>query len=764
MVSMLSPYRLVKARELYNRFNVFNSLSWQFLIGNIIVIFALRLNASSTYIGIINALLYVAYFFLPVGKVLARRFPIVKVYSIAWIVRSLCMTGVFLAPFAFSSGLRDNALTLTLLGVSLYHTFRGIGMIGNNPVLNLMASGPDRGAYMTQTQIINSAVGMFASFTIAMLLGSNPPLFLYSVICALGIGCGITSGVLIGKIPEPVKKAEDTQIGFRDLIKTVVSQDSLKHFLLILFIVALVSAVSRAFIVVYAREIFAQSDGMVSLYTVFGGLGNLMIGIFIKFLVDRTGSKPLFIICVAVGLLAMVPILFFSQSMGDTLITVILFLSLLFFLMNFGWLGAENISQTYFLTLVPQELMLDMGIVYFFVFGLGGMLGSLLSGVFLDLMTGLGFEHFTGFQVLFCGLIALSALAILLQRKLTPMGALPFRHAIEVMFSFRDLRAISLLDKLNKTSDGHKEEELLGALHDTPSVLSTKGLLERADSPRLATRLESLRAMETLDLLSPDAEKALINDMINHPFTTAYISARILGNHKALSALPILRELSASTDYMLAGEAMVALAKLGDAAFRPEMERIVLETSNPRLKIMGVEAFGIYGSPNSIPVLLDLLRSTNPPPYLRDEVCLALATLLGTQNQFYKLLVAYLASSGMVQPLAMDEAESAVEFFNAHFHGAKIKTPELELAKEQARALPEAVNSYINKNNGAPLSRWILEIPDWLCDTATQVIFSEAVLDDELSEHNRLKLFICHWAASMLRKWVHTIKSKGMKQ
>ena len=51
MASQLSPYRLGKARDVYNYFNIFNAVSWNLLLGSIITLFALRLKASSTYIG-----------------------------------------------------------------------------------------------------------------------------------------------------------------------------------------------------------------------------------------------------------------------------------------------------------------------------------------------------------------------------------------------------------------------------------------------------------------------------------------------------------------------------------------------------------------------------------------------------------------------------------------------------------------------------------------------------------------------------------------
>ncbi|MDR2479155.1 MAG: MFS transporter [Treponema sp.] len=766
MALPLSPYRLGKAREVYNVFNVFNSLSWNLLVGSIITLFAMRLGASSTYIGTLNALLYVSFFFLPLGKALTRRFRIIGIFGFAWVARAAGMIPVVFAPLAAHLGRQDVALALTLLGVAIFHIVRGVGMIGNNPVLSSLSTGPDRGSYMTQIQIINSAAGMFSGFAVAMILGRAPPLFLYSVIMTAGIVCGITSGAMIKKVPEPQTEKKADKISFAGIFREAMREPPVRLFMFILLIVALASGVSRAFLVVYAREVFSQSDGMVSLYSVFGGLGNLMAGMLIKFLVDRIGAKPIFMVCVIIGLAAMIPVVFFPAGAAGNITTAVLFLSFLFFMLNFGFLGSEGIAQTYFMGLIPEEKMLDMGILYFFVFGVAGAGGSFLAGLLLDILAGTGLTAFASFKILFAIIIALTVMAVVLQRKLTPLGSLPFAGAIKVIFSYRDLQAISLLDRLNKTRDSREEEQLLGALHDTPSQLSVKGLLERAQSPRLATRLESIRALEKLDTLSGSAEKALINDIINNPFTTAYISARILGNHACASAIPLLRELASSTDYMLAGESVIALAKLRDEAFRPHIENIILGTDNPRLKIMGVEALGIYRSANSLPALLDILRGENPPPYLRDAVTLAMSAIVDTQNQFYPILVRFVAEPSLASTLALDEAEAALEFYQSNSGSRKNarNNPGLALVWKHAKTIQGAVLSFINDKNGEPLSRWILELPAGLgpedgsvCATA-QTVFAEAVLDDELSGHDRLSLLIVHWAACQLRLWTKNLK------
>ena len=762
MAAALSPYRLGKARDLYNIFNVFNSISWTFLVGNIITLLAMRMGANSTYIGTMSAVLYLAFFFLPLGRILTSRFSVVKIFSAAWICRAVGMIPALFAPFVFAAGYRDTALMLILLGLTLFHITRGIGMIGNNPILSHLSAGPDRGSYMTQVQIINSATGMFGGFIIAMLLGRDPPLFLYSLIIAVGIGCGVFSGVLMNKIPGPEKEEGVKNKNIFKVVKEAMAQPSLRIFIVILLLVALASGVSRIFIVVYSRAIFNQSDGMVSLYSVFGGLGVLMVGVVIKFLVDKVGAKPIFGVCVIIGLVSMIPVIFFPVSMNDNFTTVTLYLSFLFFILNFGWLGTEGVMQTYFLGLVPSEQIMDMGILYFFGFGIAGAGGSMLGGMLLDVVTVLSGSAILSFRVLYSILIAIAVLILFLMRKLTPMGALPFVDALEVMFSFRDLKAISLLDKLNKTSGSDEEAAILEALYAAPSKLASKGLLTRAKSPRLSVRMESIRAIDALDNLNEETEKALLYDIIHNPYTTAYMSARTLGNHGVFSAAPLLRELAVSQDYMLAGEAMISLAKLRDNAYRPQIENIISETKNPRLKIMGSEALGIYGIPDSLPMLLGIFREPNPPPYLLDEAVLAMAAILDIQSKFYPLLVRFLADESLAPTLALDEAEAAYEHYMS-VHGRKRgkKNQNLITLDKQAKAFQGAVNDYMRNSgaDGSRLCRWILELPGELVHTAVQMVLSEAVLDDELIKFPRLRLLIVHWTAHELRLWTNKLKT-----
>jgi len=763
MTTQLSPYRLSKARDVYNFFNVFNAVSWNLLVGIIITLFALRLDASSTYIGLMSAAFYIALFLLPLGKLLAKRFSIIGIFSFTWIMRSICMILAAAAPFVDYAGHRNIALLLVIIGVFLFHLFRGVGMIGNNPVLSLLASGPDRGSYMTQVQIINSAIGMFGSFLIAMVLGMEPPIFVFSILLIIGVVTGVISGYVIRKVPEPsIQQEADGRLKTKlaDIFKDAFSNEHLRYFLIIFFLVILVSGVTRTFVIVYAREVFEHNDGLISLYSVFGGLGYLMIGLIVKFLVDRVGAKPLFLVCVILGLVSLIPVVFIPQTAIENVAGSILFLVFLFFMLNFGFLGSEGIAQTYFFGLVPPEKTLDMGILYFFILGIAGASGSFLAGLFLDFFRFVGLSHFLAFKILFIIMIGLTVLALSMQKKMKSLGSLPLSNALEVIFSVRDLRAISLLGKLNKAEDSSQEKMLLGELHNTPSHLAIDGLLERACSPKMATRTEAIRALEMLQKLSKKAEKALVDDAVNNPYTTAYISARILGKHNCTGAIPMLREITKSGDYMLAGEAIIALARMKDEDFRPEIEKLILSSDNPRLKIMGAEALGIYHNVESVHVLLGLLREKNPPPYLRDEIILAIAAIIDTQKKFYKILARFASDNSLAATLAADEAEEALEFVKTALGKKKASDEKLSVVKSFAENFQNAVIKYVKENDGASLSHLIQELPDEYLKAGAVIksVFSEAVIDNDLSFYDSLRLLIVHWSSQELRIWAAMLR------
>jgi hypothetical protein len=161
-----------------------------------------------------------------------------------------------------------------------------------------------------------------------------------------------------------------------------------------------------------------------------------------------------------------------------------------------------------------------------------------------------------------------------------------------------------------------------------------------------------------------------------------------------------------------------------------------------------------------------------------------MAAILETQNQFYSILVRYLAEPYLYQALALDEAEAAFEFFSLSVGGWNLqprlgkpraenpqvppkkgskKKNELPLLTKQAVSIQAAVLALVHDKDGAPLARWIMELPDFPFSAdpsfeVAQIIFPETLLDNELASHERLHLLIAHWAAWQIRVWTKRLK------
>jgi ABC-type uncharacterized transport system ATPase component len=212
---------------------------------------------------------------------------------------------------------------------------------------------------------------------------------------------------------------------------------------------------------------------------------------------------------------------------------------------------------------------------------------------------------------------------------------------------------------------------------------------------------------------------------------------------------------------MLAGETMIALAKLKDEEFRPEIERIILGTENPRLKIMGSEALGMYRQADSLFCLLEILKKAGPYLYLRDESVLAMAAILGTQRQFYPVLVKYVADNSLTATLCADEVESALEYCKTTIRKKKGKTiTQYHEIDTHINNFHDVVKEYIENRNGERFSSWILSLPDEFFRSSGIIksVLSEAVIDKELCTYNCLCLLIVHWAAQQMRIWAIKIR------
>jgi len=732
----------MRGRKLLTFYSVFNAFSFLLLSGNIITLFALRMEASSSFIGLISSFTYISFFFMVVGRRLVAFFGLTKMYGIAWLLRYLFMAPILISPLMYHAGNRPFALGLIFFSTLSFHIFRGIGVVAYTPILRDLSAGKDRGSFLSKFQIIAHSVSIITGIGVAFLLGDKAPLSRYLFFLVGGICMGIVAAMLLFRLPEP----SGGNIGIPEKFMLTVSRAyKRKNFRLFTWVVAVVSLVVgmvRPFSVVFIKQVYALSDSTAVFYTVIGSFGAIFMGFMAKLLLDRLGAKPLYVLFNILTLLSVIPLILALPLSG---INLILFLGGSFFFLYLGTAGAENTAQNYLFGLVRSEDQLNLGIFYYLVMGAAGTLGSVLAGFVLDIFTAVGLDTGAGgFRFLFSLTFFVLCVALIFMVRLERLGAYSFKGALSVLFSLRDLKAISLLQRLEKTTSLGEERRMIKELALSNSQVPQDDILKRLDSPSYGTRSEALLALEVLPL-DTAAANSVIHHVTLHPFTTAYIAARIIGAKGIRKGIPVLRESLESPDYLLAAKSMVSLAQLGDTESISVIEKITRESRNPLLLIHGANSLAVFGEEQSIPVLLAVLKQEPSYPYLRDEIILSLAHLFRFAEWFYPSYSAFL-----------EKKENGISLLTEYISGPHPQGKTGKTGKRKKRPpeqkldeMKTVINSMLERDNAyrERLARLFRELPARQVLGVPQEMFSYMALDKELMRFERFAFLLCAAAA-----------------
>ncbi|MBA7479654.1 MAG: MFS transporter [Spirochaeta sp.] len=653
----LTPGEMTKARKNFYFFNLYNVISFSLLSGNIITLYALKLGAGNFLVGLLSSFVFLGSLFILIGRLLVAKFGMVKLMGRFWIIRYLMMIPLLAAPLLSLVGLQATIPILLTASVFGFQVSRGIAITSYNPIIGSLSSEKTRGSFLAMVRIIEHVTILAMGIGMALLLGGSAPLYIYSLFFLIGILSGIIGARFILKLPEPRQSPESlTEKLIKNLAKSF-KEATLRKFMVNNFLITMLTAMITPFLIVYMKRVYSQPDSSIVFFTVFGSLGAIFMALISGFLIDKLGAKPLYFYFTGVLTLILLPPAFspvLTKPLG-----IWIFSALIFFFQNMGKFGTINSGQVYFLAAIKAEQRLNLGIIYLLSRGLAGATGSLLGGVILVWLQIVLDNRMTDVFRIYFGSIALFfTIVLFMVNKMESLGAYSIRHTMSVIFSPRDLRAIGLLNRLGKAKSEKQEKDTIRAMAESGSPITTEEILTRLNSPRFTIRAEALNALYRLPL-DEHAVRALISDVKNHAFTTAYIAADILGAKKINQGIKILRKQLHSRDFFLGGKCMVALAKLDDRESIPLIEEIVAETSNSRLIIHGASALEIYRSISSIPILLTKLEKKTSP-FLRDEIILSIAGILSMAEWFYPIYTSFLEKSSEGISLLIDAISQSV--------------------------------------------------------------------------------------------------------
>ncbi len=643
-----------KGRRNYNLFGLFNEFSFTLVVGNVLILFLIRLDASSSFIGLIASLNYLSFLFILLGKRIIRKLTIVKTMGWAWLLRNTVLLPMIFSPYFASQGKYKTALSIIFLSLFTFYIARGIGLVGNSPLVRELSAGKDRGKFLSTYQILVNISILLSSITIVIFLKAEAPLYIFSGFFALGILTGFIGTGFLFTIPEPKGGNEGAKDRLFDSMRESLKSPAIRKFLLPFAFFLFTSAMVRPFILVYAKEIFSISDRTAMILSISGTFGAIIMGLMSGFFLDRIGAKPLIIIYIFIAGLSLIPGLLPIQFV---MVNFFLLTGLMFFLFQLGSVGTENGCQTYFYSTISQRDQVNLGIIYFFIMGITGALGSNMGGWYLDLL-----RYFipdnphTVFRIFFSTVLFQIFIVIILMSRLESKGAQPLPRALQIMFSVKDLKAISLLNKLDNIASLEDEQKVIREIAISHSSFPEREVLKKLTSPSYIIRSEALYALSKMKI-TVGIENALLNQIENYSFTTASIAARICGQRGIKESISVLRRALNSDDYLLISKSMLSLAQLGDKKSLNHIEQLVLQSENPMVLIHGISALKLFMNPDSITVFFNILTRPNLPVYLREEIFVSLAGLLDFESWFYRFYLIYRDNKNEGIDLLLDQLD-----------------------------------------------------------------------------------------------------------
>lgn len=533
------------------------------------------------------------------------------------------------------------ALGLCILCLLFFHISRGIGITSYNPIVGSLTTDADRGAYFSQMAFIFQSATIVVTLVIALLLGKEAPLYMYTLFIGGGILTGLVSSYILFRVPEPCDASVfDTKPVFRSLA-AAFNRRGFKNFMIPHLTAYFVIGMTTPFLIVFMKQVYFQTDRTIVYFLVIGAGGGIVMSLVSRFLLDRLGAKPLYFLY-ALIISIMLMIVFISPDKG-ALFLFWIYAGAIFFLFKLGETGMNNAGHVYFFSVIDEEERLNLGVVYQIAFGLAASAGSVLGGIYLDSIAYLtGFSHVHVFRIFFGSLIALSVVILFLIMRMESRGAYSIKDAVSMIFSPRDWKTISLLNRLKSSGSVMQERNVIKSLGEKPSRLSKTELLEKLQSPRFSVRAQTLNALSGFPI-NKEIEAALINQVKHHHFTTAFLAAKIIGKLNIKKGIPVLRKALDSDDFFLCGKAMAALARLDDRTSIPVIEHILEKSDNPRIIIHGALALEIFKHLPSITILVkkvQMLSRSVPAdihPFVKDELILSIAGITGMDSFFYPL-------------------------------------------------------------------------------------------------------------------------------
>ena len=633
MSSKLSISESEKGRKRYLRFTRLNAISFGCLADSTFILYAIKNGADDFLVGLLTSFFYLTMPVMFWGKRMVGNYGAAPTYAISWALRNTSAAILIAVPFLTNSWGRPWGLGLLVLGAFGFFSFRSAGLTANTPILGEITNKANRGSYISKVWVHFNAFYFMAVSALILILHWSDNVETYQKIIGFGAITGWISAFFIYRVPESKNTRISGKQPTRKALAYIWNDDRRIRNLLFAWISAVVMIMLvTPFTMVALKNGYRVSDYNALFYALLQIIGAVIASLINSLVLDRVGPRPMLILytfglIVCAVLWTMAP-----QSF------LMYFPAIIFLFIGICRAGSMTTLNHYFLTIVPRENRVASNMLINIISGVfAGLSGTLIGGGLLKLLAIMNINGLNVYRTYFAIILLILIPLWFVLRRLKPVADWKIKDVLGVFVSFRDIRALFTLQRLDKDLNVSQEYHGVEKLREIPSELSEKRLIAFLDSPRFKIRGRALGALGQINF-GRDAARKIMNEVQQGEYTTAYIAAEILGEHGIKEAVPVLREALESDDIYLLGKSMQSLAMLKDKPSYSKIENIFNDSTNPRIIIHGARAMVEMKDLRRLKFLLQKTKNQQLPAKVREELLYSICDLCDCGDEFYRFL------------------------------------------------------------------------------------------------------------------------------
>jgi len=637
-VPPLSAADRAHGKRLHFLFAFFNAISWAALAEGVVILMLLRLGANERWVGAVTALQYITLPAMALGFITIKRLGVTGTAGMFWALRSVSAGLMVAAPLATGMG-PQAPLWMMFVGALGFMLGRAGGLMSFTGIITELTTPRDRGELISKVSLVAQFASVLMTVMMVLFLSGDPPIHRYQIFVAVGVSCGLVAAWAIWRIPE-AGLFLDTP-AFRPLqeLRWSISNHTRRWFMGMMLAIPMTQGVTYAFGILVAKQGYGLSDQQTMLFVLAATAGGVAASQTYAHFMDMLGSRPLLILTSFLDMVGVLLVVLMPAEFNWWM------LALMFFINGYVMVAFNAAIQHYFISITNRAHQLAQGII---TRAMGGIVGGVSLAVAGLLLGHLKREADLAFKVLqdpdpllhfrwfYGGVLALLVLRTVIFFKLPSLMAHGVRDALNVLFSPWDWRAIHAVRRAVNAQSEKEETRALGAMRRTGSAIYADEYVRYLASPSMEVRRRALQGLTQMRS-TPPLIALLEDDVRENHFTTAHLSAALLGHWGVKEATPLLRASLHAPDFQLCGAAIHALVELDSREDLPLIRARFGQSENPYVLIEGARALAMWGGVELYPLLLEKYH-LDIPPQTKDELSLAVSRVLGLYDAFYSAL------------------------------------------------------------------------------------------------------------------------------